>query len=39
MATTSPGMLATVISQALTMAAATRNITTAVVLPAARIRP
>ena len=31
------GMLATVMSQALTMAAATRNITTAVVLPADRI--
>jgi len=37
--TTSPGMLATVISHALTMAAATRNITTAVVLPAARMSP
>ena len=31
---TSVGMLATVMSQALTMAADTRNITTAVVLPA-----
>ena len=36
---TSVGMLATVISQALTMAAATRNMTTAVVLPAASTKP
>ena len=35
---TSVGILATVINQALTMAAATRNITTAVVLPADKIK-
>ena len=39
MAATSVGMFATVINHALTMAAATRNITTAVVLPADKIRP
>jgi len=37
MSATSVGMLATVINQALTIAAATRNMTTAVVLPADKI--